>query len=208
MTQCAKQNKSLLQWLNATNKIEKNTQYLCGMWQNNCKKKKNLLSYLNSTTTFKLLRGTLLEKLQKKTAFKMTLLRNYYILSFSLNFSYIINSLKVRQNKCALMRPYFFLLHSILHLHQRHYPSSLRISSRITPGVLRTHSNVKWAFGPVNLFSLSSPRLMVGLMPTASNCQSPDFKGPIGPTKNLERLYNRVVGCLVVCSVVRLQRWL
>ena len=29
------------------------------------------------------------------------------------------------------------------------------------------------------------------------NCRSPDFKSPTGPTKNLERLYNRVVGCSV-----------
>ena len=34
------------------------------------------------------------------------------------------------------------------------------------------------------------------------NCRSPDFKSPIGPTKNLERLYNRVVVRLVVRSVV------
>ena len=39
-------------------------------------------------------------------------------------------------------------------------------------------------------------------------CRSPDFKSPIGPTKNLKRHYNRVVGCLVGCLVGRLQRWL
>ena len=27
-----------------------------------------------------------------------------------------------------------------------------------------------------------------------NNCRSPDFKSPTGPTKNLERHYNRVVG--------------
>ena len=34
-------------------------------------------------------------------------------------------------------------------------------------------------------------------------CQSPDFKSPTGPTKNLERHYNRVVVCLVGCLVSR-----
>ena len=36
------------------------------------------------------------------------------------------------------------------------------------------------------------------------NCRSPDFKSPIGPTKNLERHYNQVVGWSVGCSS---QRW-
>ena len=40
------------------------------------------------------------------------------------------------------------------------------------------------------------------------NCRSPDFKSPTGPTKNLERHYNRVVVCLVGRSVGWLQRWL
>ena len=40
------------------------------------------------------------------------------------------------------------------------------------------------------------------------NCRSPDFKSPIDPTKNLERLYNRVVVWSVGWSVSRLQRWL
>ena len=31
---------------------------------------------------------------------------------------------------------------------------------------------------------------------TNINCRSPDFKSPIDPTKNLERLYNQVVVCL------------
>ena len=35
-------------------------------------------------------------------------------------------------------------------------------------------------------------------------CRSLDFKSPIGPTKNLERLYNCVVGCSFVWSVATL----
>ena len=40
------------------------------------------------------------------------------------------------------------------------------------------------------------PKMILGFRGARSNCRSPDFKSPVGPTKNLERHYNRVVVCL------------
>ena len=60
VTQCDKQNKSLSQWLSATNNTQNNIQFICGMWQKMEKKPKtNMLSNLNFTTAIKLLWGTL-----------------------------------------------------------------------------------------------------------------------------------------------------
>ena len=41
VTQCDKQNKSLSQWLSATNNFERNIQFCCGMWKGIGKKPKN-----------------------------------------------------------------------------------------------------------------------------------------------------------------------
>ena len=45
VTQCDKQNKSLSQWLSAIKNIEKNIQFLCGMWQRNWKKSQKQTSF-------------------------------------------------------------------------------------------------------------------------------------------------------------------
>ena len=50
--------------------------------------------------------------------------------------------------------------------------------------------------------------ILVKISKIHAYCRSPDFKSPIGPTKNLERHYNRVVVCSVGRSVGWLQRWL
>ena len=41
-----------------------------------------------------------------------------------------------------------------------------------------------------------------------TNCRSPDFKSPIGPTKNLERHYNRVVVWLALLQFVLLSHFI
>ena len=61
LPQCNKQNISVSQWLCATNNIERNIQFVCGMWQRNWRKKlkTNIPSKLSFTTTIKLLLGNL-----------------------------------------------------------------------------------------------------------------------------------------------------
>ena len=107
-TLCNKQKLCLLQWLSVTNQTN-----LCrsdSVWQTTLKKisdlfvgcdkgikinpKKHIFTYLNFTIAL----GYLTRKSYRKNAVKVTLLRNYYKISFSLNFSYIVHSLKVRQN--------------------------------------------------------------------------------------------------------------
>ena len=45
VTQCDKQNKSLSQWLSATNNIKRNIQFRCGMWHRNGKAPQNKHSF-------------------------------------------------------------------------------------------------------------------------------------------------------------------